>query len=98
MHAALGIVDDFLARDPERVFLRLDLQLILVDAWQFYDCKNIVALLKNVYRRVRTLACCLIVKPLTAGARFKGSLQIEQSIEWIGKCCDHAGTRVGATK
>src|SRR4051794_9214078 len=95
MDAALRVVDDLLARDSDGVFLRLDLQVVLVDTRQLNDREDLVALLKNVDGRERALPGGLVLKPLTAGARFKRSLKVKKRVERVSVCCDHDRTRVG---
>ena len=70
-------VNRFLARDTDRIFLGLDLEIVLVDTWQFNYRHDVVALLKYVDWRERAQAGGLVLQPVALYARFKRPLQIE---------------------
>src|ERR1700730_4994125 len=89
VHAgASGIGYGFLTRDPNGVFLGLDLEAVFVDPGQFDDGQNVVALLAHVDRRKRPSAGGLIVQPIARPPTFNRPLQMKKRLERIGKGCD----------
>src|SRR5579862_6292763 len=89
---AVLVIGCFRAGDSDRVLFGFDLQLVFLDAWQFDDRQNVVALLEHIDRRKWSPAGRRVAEPLTRQVRIKRPLQVEQWVEWIGKRGDHGRT------
>ncbi len=93
MHAtSLRIGDGFLAGNPDRVLLYLNLQCLFFDARQFDDGKDILPLLKDVNRGEGTLARCLVLKPVAGLTRLERSLDVDKRFKRISEGSDHCCT------
>jgi hypothetical protein len=77
MHAdAVGVGYRFLTGDAYRVFLRFDLQTVLVNAWQLDNRQKLAAVLEDVDGWERPLACGLILQPIAGQTGLERALQM----------------------
>src|SRR6516164_11019507 len=79
----VAVLDGFGASDPDRVALDLDLKIRFANAGHFDDDHDVVALAKDIERRIGAAAAQARTEPAAGSVRIKRLLELEQGVERI---------------
>src|SRR5258708_13289778 len=80
----LRVGDRLGAGDADRVAFDLDLEIRLLDTWDFRDDDEIVAFSEHIDRRIGTGTAGTGLEPTARSECIQRLLQVEQRLEWIG--------------
>src|SRR6516164_7462640 len=83
----VAILDRFGSGDPDCVVLDLDLKIRFANAGHFDDDHDVVALAKDIERRIGAAAAQARTWPTAGSVRIKRLLKLEQGVERIRQHC-----------